>query len=90
MKNIPSFIAKRLSYANITATLALFLVLGGGAYAAATLPANSVGTAQLKTNAVTSPKVLDGSLLAADFRAGQIPPGPQGPRVRRVRPGLPG
>ena len=79
MRNVASTIAKRLSYANITATLALFLVLGGGAYAAVTLPANSVGTVQLKDNAVTSRKVLDGSLLRVDFRAGQLPQGPQGP-----------
>jgi hypothetical protein len=29
----------RLTYANVTATLALFLALGGGAYAATSLPA---------------------------------------------------
>lgn len=41
---------------------------------------NSVGTAQLKKNAVTSAKVKNHSLLAADFRAGQLPAGPQGPQ----------
>jgi hypothetical protein len=41
---------------------------------------NSVGTAQLKKNAVTSPKVKDHSLHAADFKAGQLPAGPQGPK----------
>lgn len=59
--------------------LALFLALSGSAYAA-TLPRNSVGTAQLKRNAVTSAKVRDGSLLSSDFRAGQLPQGPTGPR----------
>ena len=39
---------------------------------------NSVGTAQLKKNAVTSAKVKNHSLLAADFKAGQLPAGPQG------------
>jgi hypothetical protein len=39
----------RLTYANVTATLALFLVLAGGtAFAATQLPANSVGTKQIK------------------------------------------
>ena len=59
--------------------LALFLALSGTAYAA-TLPRNSVGTAQLKRNAVTSAKVRDGSLLRSDFRAGQLPQGPAGPQ----------
>src|SRR5215475_3962562 len=39
---------------------------------------SSVGTAQLKKNAVTSVKVKNHSLLAADFKAGQLPSGPQG------------
>ncbi len=68
-----------LSYANITATLALFLALGGGAYAAIKLPADSVGTAQIRDGAVISSKVLDRSLLARDFKLGQLPAGPQGP-----------
>lgn len=59
--------------------LALFFALSGTAYAA-TLPRNSVGTAQLKRNAVTSAKVRNGSLLRIDFRAGQLPAGPVGPR----------
>jgi hypothetical protein len=33
-----------LSYANVMATIALFLDLGGGAYAALQLPKGSVGT----------------------------------------------
>ena len=41
---------------------------------------NSVGTAQLKKNAVTTVKVRNGSLLTADFKAGQLPAGPQGPK----------
>jgi hypothetical protein len=58
--------------------LALFVALSGTAYAA-TLPRNSVGTAQLKRNAVTSAKVRNGSLLTRDFKAGQVPRGPAGP-----------
>jgi hypothetical protein len=70
----------RLSYANLVATLALFIALGGGAYAASQVKKNSVGTKQLKKNAVRTGKVKNGSLLAADFRAGQLPSGPQGPK----------
>jgi hypothetical protein len=44
----------RLSYANVAATLALFVSLGGASYAAIELPANSVGQRQLRTGAVTA------------------------------------
>lgn len=69
--------------------LALFVALSGTAYAA-TLPRNSVGTAQLKRNAVTSVKVKPGSLLQSDFRQGQLPAGPQGPQGPRGPEGPPG
>jgi hypothetical protein len=58
----------RLSYANVVSTLCLFILLGGGAYAASKLPRNSVGTKQLKRNAVKGTKVADRSLTAADIR----------------------
>jgi len=61
------------------ALLALFVALGGTSYAAAKLPANSVGTKQLKKNAVTAAKVKNGSLMSTDFAAGQLPAGPPGP-----------
>jgi hypothetical protein len=61
--------------------IALFIVLGGVSYAAVTtLPQNSVGSKQIKKNAVNSSKVKDNSLLAGDFKAGQIPAGPVGPK----------
>lgn len=43
------------------------------------VPRNSVGTSQLKNNAVVSAKVKNRSLVAADFRRGSLPRGPQGP-----------
>jgi Collagen triple helix repeat (20 copies) len=43
------------------------------------LAKNSVGAPQLKKNAVTGGKVKNGTLMAADFKAGQLP-GPQGPK----------
>ena len=55
--------------------MALFVALGGASYAAIKIPKNSVGAAQIKKNAVTSAKVKDRSLLAKDFKAGQIPAG---------------
>jgi hypothetical protein len=71
-------IRSSLSYANVMATVALFLALGGSAYAALQLPKGSVGTRQLKKNAVVSSKVKNGSLLKRDFKAGQLPRGPKG------------
>jgi hypothetical protein len=69
----------RPSPAMVIAIVALGVALGGTGYAAVTLPANSVGTAQLKKDAVNSLKVKNGSLLKADFKSGQIPAGPVGP-----------
>jgi hypothetical protein len=45
------------SPAMVIALIALFVAMGGGAYAAIKLPKNSVGTKQLKKNAVTSSKI---------------------------------
>ena len=70
----------RVTYANVMATVAFALALGGSAYAATALPRNSVGTAQLKAGAVNSAKVKDGSLRAADFLGGRLPTGATGPR----------
>ena len=58
--------------------MALFVALGGASYAAIKLPANSVGAAQIKKNAVDSNKVKDRSLLATDFKTGQLPRGETG------------
>lgn len=65
------------------ALVALFVALGGVGYAAVELPRNSVGTTQLKASAVTSAKVKDRSLLALDFKAGELPRGEQGPAGER-------
>lgn len=70
---------RRPSPAVVVATVALFVALGGTSIAAVNaLPRNSVGTIQLKQNAVTGAKVRNGSLLRADFKRGQIPAGPRG------------
>lgn len=70
----------RVSYASVTATLALFLSLGGVSYAATALPRDSVGTPQLRDGAVDSAKIKDGALQYEDFGFGQIPAGLEGPR----------
>ena len=63
---------RRPSPATVIAVIALVIALGGTSYAAVTLPRNSVGTAQLKNNAVTSLKVANNSLLKADFKSSRI------------------
>jgi hypothetical protein len=55
----------------VVACIALAVALGGTAWAA-TLPRNSVGTAQLKRNAVTSIKVRNNSLTGADINEGRL------------------
>jgi hypothetical protein len=83
----------------------LFATPLGQAAGSLVLAKNSVGAAQLKKDAVTGPKVKNGSLLAADFKAGQLPagqqglkgdkgdkgdPGAQGPKGDPGEPGAPG
>lgn len=70
----------RLSPATVIACTALAVALGGTGYAATVLPRNSVGTAQIRTDAVTSAKIRNGTLVRADFRRGQLTAGARGPR----------
>lgn len=76
----------RLTYANVMATAAVFIALGGSSYAVTQLPRNSVGSKQLKRNAVTGAKIKSNaitgrkvrnrSLTGADLRLdtlGQVP-----------------
>jgi hypothetical protein len=63
----------KLTYANVMVTLLAFVVFaGGGAYAASKLSKNSVGSKQIQRDAVTSPKVKNGSLKPADLAAGAL------------------
>ena len=83
----------RLTYANVMATIAVFLALGGSAYAALRITGANVVNGSLtgldiKDNSMSgkdvkgiqSADIVDGSLLAQDFKAGQLPEGPQGPQ----------
>lgn len=71
-------ITSRLTYANVTATLALFIALGGVSYASLTLPRNSVGTAQIKPRAVVLSKISPKTRRALRGQRGKT--GPQGPQ----------
>ena len=68
---------RRPSPALVVACLALAVALGGTGYAAIVLPANSVGTKQLKNGAVVATKVKMHSLVAENFKDGQLPSGPR-------------
>src|SRR3954451_24407650 len=81
---------RRPSPAMLVALTALVVSLGGNSYAAVTLGRNSVTSKPIKNcevkradlgqGAVGTSQVADGSLLAGDFKAGQLPAGPQGPK----------
>ncbi len=91
-----TILRRKPSPSMVISLIALSVSMGGTSYAAVTLRANSVGTKQLKKNAVTSPKVANGSLLGADFKEGQLPrgengaPGPVGPAGAPGAAGAPG
>ena len=78
----------------LAATALVVAVFGstplGHAAVSIVLPKGSVGTYQLKRGAVTSLKVKNYSLVAADFKAGQLPTGPQGPKGDTGAPGVSG
>ena len=66
-------IRKRLTYANVMSTIAVFLVVGGASALAATqLAKNSVGTKQLKSNAVTTAKIKKEAVAAAKIKNGAV------------------
>ena len=63
----------RLTYANVTSTACLFMLLGGSAYAATAITGSEV-----RNGSLTSADIRDHSLQARDFKAGQLTRGPQG------------
>ena len=74
----------------IVSVSALIVAMSGTSYAAATLARNSVGSSQLRANAVTSAKVKNRSLLRVDFKTGQLPAGPAGQNGAPGASGAPG
>jgi hypothetical protein len=53
-------------------SIAVFLVLGGAAFAAAQLPKNSVGSKQLKKNAVTTAKIKNNAITTGKIKNGAV------------------
>ena len=63
---------RRPSASLLISMLALFVALGGTSYAAITLPANSVGTEQIKKSAVTGAKVKNATLTGAKIASATL------------------
>jgi hypothetical protein len=71
-------VGRRLTYANVVASLALFLALGGGVVWAAGkigakgLKANAVTAGKIKRNAVTNSKIRGNAVTAAKIKSGAV------------------
>jgi hypothetical protein len=61
-----------LTYANAISSIALFMATSGLAWAATTLPTNSVGATQIKTNAVAASEIKRGAVAADEVRNGSL------------------
>jgi hypothetical protein len=92
---------QRLTYANVMATVAVFIALGGSSYAAVTITGKQVVDSSLRgrdirNSSLTSADIKNRSLRALDFGPGQLPAGaagpqgPQGPKGDNGDPGVPG
>ncbi len=67
-----SRIRRKLTYANVVSTLCLFIVLGGGAYAASKLKNNSVTTQKIRNGAVSNSKLADGAVTSSKLADGAV------------------
>ena len=63
---------RRLNYANVMASLAVILALGGTATAAITLPNDSVGAPQIQTDAVRAPEVQTDAIRSPEIQADAV------------------
>lgn len=66
-------IRRKLTYANVMSTIAVFLLLGGATALAATkLAKNSVGSNQIKKNAITTAKIKNNAVTEAKINSNAI------------------
>ncbi len=72
MQSLLPRLRARLSFANVTSGLALFVALGGTSYAAVALPANSVGTDQIRRGAVGTSEIRTGGVGGREVKTGAI------------------
>jgi hypothetical protein len=66
-------ISSRLTYANVISTLCLFLLLGGGAYAAFSLPKNSVKSKNIVNGQVKADDIIPSDVHGAGLPIGADP-----------------
>jgi hypothetical protein len=71
-RDVIAAIRRRLTYANVTATLALVLALGGAAYAAIQLPRNSVRSMNIKNGQVKARDIGNNQVRSSDIKNGQV------------------
>jgi hypothetical protein len=57
-----------LSYANVMATVAVFIALGGTSYAVSSLPRNSVGAKQIRSRSVGTKELRRGAVRSSDIK----------------------
>jgi hypothetical protein len=104
-RRVAALVRGRLSFANTLSVIALFVALGGASYAAVSLPRDSVGTQQLRAQAVTRAKLAfdsvgtrqlrDDSVDETKLAAGSVEkrslsPWIRGQLARRAEDGSPG
>ena len=65
-------IRRRLSYANVVASAALFLALGGVGYAATTAAKNSVTSRSIKNGQVKTADLANGAVTSSKIRNGNV------------------
>jgi hypothetical protein len=65
-------IRSKLTYANVMATFAAFMVLTGIGFAVAALPKKSVGKRQLKNGAVTARKVAKNAITSPKIKSSAV------------------
>lgn len=70
MPRMPQRLRARLTYANVMATIAVFMGLGGGAYAAAT-----IGSSDIEKSAVLSRHIANGQVRGPDVASGAVATG---------------
>jgi hypothetical protein len=89
---------KRLTYSNVTASIALFVALGGTSYAVTQLPRNSVGSTQVRDGSLQrkdlargmsrGPRGVEGPQGPVGATGGQGPRGPSSVRIARQAQGV--
>lgn len=68
-----SRLRQRLTYANVMSTIAVFLLLGGGAaFAAKKMDTKKIGSGQLRGASVTKAKIKRGAVTASKIRKGAV------------------